>query len=69
MNPLWGTIFNFILALGGAAESTGLTNILTTQGGKAGAVAATVIAVGNMVLHGISTTDAGPFVPMQPKPR
>jgi len=63
MNPMWGTIFNFVVGLGGLAESTGLINVLNSNGGKAGAVVATAIAFGNMAAHGFSSADAGPLMP------
>jgi hypothetical protein len=61
INPMWGTVFNFLLGVGGLVESTGLSNVLTTSGGKAGAIAATTIAFGNMFLHSFSSTMPGPL--------
>lgn len=68
INPGWGVLANFLLAILGAAESTGVTNLLTTTGGKAGAVAATAIAVVNMGLHSVSSTKPGPLAPADNTP-
>lgn len=62
MNPLIGTIINFLVGVGGLAESTGLTNVLTTSGGKAGAMAATAIAFANMFAHAYSSAQPGPMM-------
>jgi hypothetical protein len=64
MDPKWATLLNALFGVFGVLESTGVTNVLTSSGGKAGAVAATVIAVGNFLAHGFSTNAAGPFAPM-----
>lgn len=61
LNPVWGTILNFIIGGLGLAETSGLTNVLGASGGKAGAVAVTVLAFLNGGLHGISSAQAGPF--------
>lgn len=59
MNPIWGTILNFVIGIFGVAESTGLTNVLSTQGGKTGVIVATGLALANAALHGISSAQPG----------
>lgn len=69
LNPVWGTILNFLVGGLGLAETSGLTNVLGTQGGKAGAIAVMILGFLNGGLHGISSAQAGPFVsaPSQPQ--
>lgn len=66
LSPTFSAIFNFVAALFGAAETSGLTNMLGN--GKGGIVAAMVIAFVNAGLHGISPAVAGPLVSTQPPP-
>lgn len=61
MNPLYGTIFNFVLAIGGLSETTGLTNALQSYGGKAGAVALLVFSAINTFSHAYSSAKPGPL--------
>ena len=61
MNPLYGAILNFVLTLGGVAESTGLTNVLQTNGGKTGAIALMVFSAINTFSHAYSPSTPGPL--------
>jgi len=68
INPNVSILLNAVMGIYGVLESAGVINLLTTQGGKAGAVAATVIAATNIFLHGTSSAQPGP-VSSDPAPR
>lgn len=59
LNPIWGTVLNFLAGIFALAETSGMSNVL---GPKGGPVAAMVIAFVNAGLHGISSAAPGPFV-------
>lgn len=68
ISPNMSILLNFLMGAAALSESTGLTNIITTQGGKAGAVAAGILALANMFLHGASSSTPGPIAPVDPAP-